>query len=156
MFYKERKHYTAQKDPVGGLSIKGSELSPIFDYKKREHVFRLKTNRGASYLMEAESLEEMTAWLTYIEQASKLASEEEQVWIASEGKGLKPGPGPQDSFDEDGKGSAATGSPLATTKTEDDDTKIENEIKLSPQEEKALEEEERKIESERLQRAESS
>jgi len=152
MFYKERKHYTAQKEPIGGLSIKGAEITPIFDYKKREHVFRLKTSKGASYLMEAESLEEMTAWLTYIEQAAKLAAEEEQKWLASEGK-TQPDQKPDlthDSFDEGTHGKSEDG---GLSNKDDDDSKPDISIKLSPQEEKALEEEERKIEMERLQRA---
>lgn len=73
LFYGERKQYTNDKKPVGGLNIHGATITPIYDHHKREHVFRVFTVSQASYLLEAETLEDLTAWMNYLEQCSKLA-----------------------------------------------------------------------------------
>lgn len=53
----------------------------MFDYKKKDHVFRIQTISQASYLLEAETLEDMTAWIGYLDQSAKIAMEDGQPFI---------------------------------------------------------------------------
>lgn len=62
-FYKDQKHFKNNK-PVESLSLIGAKVEPAVDYKKKEHVFRLKLNNGGQYLFRAKDDDEMQTWIS--------------------------------------------------------------------------------------------
>ena len=62
------------------LSLVGASVEPAVDYKKKEHVFRLKLNNGGQYLFRAKDDEEMQSWMrqTQLAISGALASSDQR------------------------------------------------------------------------------
>lgn len=61
-FYKDQKHFKNNK-PIESLSLVGASVEVAVDYKKKEHVFRVKLNNGGQYLFRCRDDEEMNNWI---------------------------------------------------------------------------------------------
>jgi len=72
-FYKDQKHFKNNK-PLESLSLVGASVEVATDYKKKEHVFRLKLNNGGQYLFHAKSEDEMHSWINRTQAAIQLAN----------------------------------------------------------------------------------
>lgn len=56
------------------MSIIGASVEVAVDYKKKEHVFRLKLNNGGQYLFHAKDEEQMQSWLNRTQTAIQQAN----------------------------------------------------------------------------------
>jgi len=72
-FYKDQKHFKNNK-PLESLSLVGASVEAAVDYKKKDHVFRLKLNNGGQYLFRAKDDEEMRAWMSRTQVAISAAN----------------------------------------------------------------------------------
>ena len=51
------------------LSLNGASVEVADDYKKKEHVFRVKLSNGGQYLFRAKDNEEMNLWINRTQSA---------------------------------------------------------------------------------------
>jgi len=72
-FYKDQKHFKNNK-PLEQLSLVGAAVEVAVDYKKKEHVFRLKLNNGGQYLFHAKDEEQMQTWINRTQAAIQQAN----------------------------------------------------------------------------------
>jgi len=72
-FYKDQKHFKNNK-PLESFSLVGGGVEPAVDYKKKEHVFRLKLNNGGQYLFRARDDDEMQQWINRTQAAINQAN----------------------------------------------------------------------------------
>ena len=52
----------------------GAAVEVAIDYKKKEHVFRLKLNNGGQYLFHAKDEEQMQTWINRTQAAIQQAN----------------------------------------------------------------------------------
>jgi len=88
-FYKDQKHFKNNK-PLESLSLVGASVEPADDYKKKEHVFRLKLNNGGQYLFRAKDKDEMQTWISRTQTAIQSAKESGSALDISKTKSLPP------------------------------------------------------------------
>ncbi|XP_059087816.1 spectrin beta chain-like isoform X3 [Tigriopus californicus] len=73
-FYKDQKAYkgapsaTYKGEPP--VEISGATAEVASDYTKKKHVFRLKLNNGGMYLFQARDDDEMSQWVSAINQSA--------------------------------------------------------------------------------------
>jgi len=88
-FYKDQKHFKNNK-PLESLSLVGGSVEPAVDYKKKEHVLRLKLNNGGQYLFRAKDDEEMQTWISRTQTAIQAANSSGSTIDISKTKSLPP------------------------------------------------------------------
>jgi len=76
--------------PLESLSLVGASVEPAVDYKKKDHVFRLKLNNGGQYLFRAKDDEEMQTWIRMTQTAIQGAKETGSSMDISKTKSLPP------------------------------------------------------------------
>jgi len=72
-FYKDQKHFKNNK-PLDSLNLVGATVEVATDYKKKEHVFRLKQNNGNQYLFHAKDEDQMQSWINRTQAAIQQAN----------------------------------------------------------------------------------
>jgi spectrin beta len=72
------------------LSLVGASVEPAVDYKKKEHVLRLKLNNGGQYLFRAKDDEEMQTWINRTQTAIQAANSSGSTIDISKTKSLPP------------------------------------------------------------------
>merc|ERR1712106_530802 len=74
-FYKDQKSYRSTPDaPRGGepaMELPGGKAEIATDYTKKRHVFRLKCANGGESLFQASDDDEMTQWVSSINQVAE-------------------------------------------------------------------------------------
>lgn len=88
-FYKDQKHFKNNK-PLESLSLVGASVESADDYKKKEHVFRLKLNNGGQYLFRAKDKDEMQTWISRTQTAIQNAKESGSALDINKTKSLPP------------------------------------------------------------------
>ncbi len=72
------------------MSLVGASVEPAVDYKKKEHVFRLKLNNGGQYLFRCKDDEEMQTWIRQTQSAIAGAKDQGSNLDISKTKSLPP------------------------------------------------------------------
>ncbi len=72
------------------MSLVGASVEPALDYKKKEHVFRLKLSNGGQYLFRAKDDEEMQTWISRTQAAVQSSSTTGSSLDISKTKSLPP------------------------------------------------------------------
>jgi len=88
-FFSDLKHLKSNK-PTESLSLVGASVEPAVDYKKKEHVFRLKLNNGGQYLFRCKDDEEMQTWIRQTQAAIAGAKDQGSSLDISKTKSLPP------------------------------------------------------------------
>jgi spectrin beta len=76
--------------PLESLSLVGASVETADDYKKKEHVFRLKLNNGGQYLFRARDKDEMQTWISRTQTAIQGAKDSGSALDISKTKSLPP------------------------------------------------------------------
>jgi spectrin beta len=65
-FYKDQKHYKSHKGKGQEINLVGAAVEEAIDYKKKEHVFRIRLANGGQYLFRAKDDSEMHLWINKV------------------------------------------------------------------------------------------
>jgi spectrin beta len=65
-FYKDQKHFKSHKATGVEINLSGASVEQAVDYKKKEHVFRIRLANGGQYLFRAKDDDEMHLWINKI------------------------------------------------------------------------------------------
>ena len=77
-FYKDAKHLRSGRQVSDDLIFDSStNVAPATDYRKKNHVFRIKLQGGNEYLFHAKDDVEMNEWITAINSSITSATSSE-------------------------------------------------------------------------------
>jgi len=75
LFYKDQKNYRMQPEAFfrgeNPVDLRASSAQVATDYKKKQHVFRLKLSTGGEYLFQTRDDDEMNHWVGGIQEVSQ-------------------------------------------------------------------------------------